>query len=169
MDTAPGVHAARMRVTPDESAARSRIHDLFAALSRRLRSTRVACGDFERVLSDSVTWRHGATAILLDPPYADGEEVYSAGDGRSEFARVAQWAEANGDDRRLRIALCGYDGTWTPPTGWTEVPWKAKGGYGSQRADGSNQNAKRERIWFSPGCVRIDAAENCGPLFGGAR
>ena len=167
MDSAPGVHAARMRVTVDESAMRSRIHDLFAALSRRVRGVRVACGDFERVLSDSVTWRNGTTAVLLDPPYADGEEVYSAGEGRSEFARAARWAEEHGADKRLRIALCGYEGTWTPPAGWSEVSWKAKGGYGSQRADGSNQNAKRERIWFSPGCVCIDAVENSGPLFGG--
>lgn len=36
---------------------------------------------------------------------------------------------------------------------WECVPWKAKGGYGSQRADGANDNAKRERIWFSPHCL----------------
>ena len=126
--------------------------DYLLALSDRFRRVRVACGSWERVLGDSVTWRHGATAILLDPPYADGEEVYQNG-GRSTFADVAAWAAENGTDERLRICLCGYDGTWATPAGWTEVPWKAAGGFGGQRKDGENVNAKRERLWFSPGCL----------------
>ena len=49
------------------------------------------------------------------------------------------------------------------PDSWDCVPWKAKGGYGSQRADGDNANAARERLWFSPHC--IDPAEIRHPLF----
>lgn len=143
---------------------RSRIAEVFAALSDRLRYTRVACGDFERVLSDSVTWRHGTTAILLDPPYADGDDVYTECD-HSTFVRVATWAAEHGEDKRLRICLCGYDGTWAPPAGWTTVPWKARGGYGGQRLDGENVNAKRERLWFSPGCIVPNAVKRQGTLF----
>ena len=149
---------------------RSRILETFQALSARLRGVRVACGDFERILSDSVTWRHGTTAILLDPPYADGEEVYSAGDDApGTFARAAAWAAEHGSDKRLRIALCGYEGTWSPPAGWSTIAWKAKGGYGGQRGEGKakNENAGRERIWCSPGCLRADDAVNAGPLFAG--
>lgn len=55
------------------STARSRLPEVFAALANRLRYVRVACGDFERILSDAVTWRHGTTGVFLDPPYpADG-------------------------------------------------------------------------------------------------
>lgn len=139
---------------------RTAILDTFQALSARLRSVRVTCGDFERILSDSVTWRHGTTAILLDPEYPEGADVYaeqSAHEGEQHvWHRAARWAVEHGEDTRLRIALCGYAGTWTPPPGWTEVPWKAKGGYGGQRKEGKNENADRERIWFSPGCVRGD-------------
>jgi len=153
---------------PSLAPSGSGILATFEALRDRMRHTRVACGDFERVLSDSVTWRHGTTAILLDAPYADGEEVYSAGeDPRGVFARTAKWAAEHGADKRLRICLCGYAGTWAPPEGWEEVPWKAHGGYGSQSKGEKNENARRERLWFSPGCLRADGVANSGPLFAG--
>ncbi len=154
-----GVHA---------KTTRSRILDVFTELAERLRYTRVACGDFERVLSDSVTWRHGTTAILLDPEYPEGADVYAEGSPREGnehvWFRAARWAAEHGEDARLRIALCGYAGTWTPPAGWAEVAWKAKGGYGGQRKDGTNENADRERVWFSPGCLVATPAQ--GSLFG---
>lgn len=43
-----------------------------ASLSARLDRTRVCCGEWDRVLGPSVTFRHGTTAVLLDPPYSDG-------------------------------------------------------------------------------------------------
>ena len=54
------------------------------------------------------------------------------------------------------MALCGYDGEHAMPDGWECVAWKARGGYGSQGdADGSGRaNSARERIWFSPYCLR---------------
>ena len=146
-------------------ATRSRILEVFVALSERLRYTRVACGDWRRILSDSVTWRHGTTAILLDPPYAEGDEVYSEG-GNSTFADVATWAAEHGTDERLRICLCGYAGTWAPPDGWVTVEWKAKGGYGSQsKKEGGDVNAARERLWFSPGCLRPEVRAPQASLF----
>ncbi len=47
---------------------------------------------------------------------------------------------------------------------WECVPWKAKGGYGSQRKDGSNDNAHRERLWFSPHCLKPNRHDDL-PLF----
>ncbi len=143
-------------------AGRGGLIDLFKQLQERMRRVRVSCGDWSRVLGDSVTWRHGMTAILLDPPYADGEMEYAAGSDGVAIA-CAAWARENGDNRQLRIALCGLEGEHDMP-GWSCVPWKARGGYGSQRADGSNDNRHRERIWFSPHCLNPDKGQTL--LFG---
>ena len=129
---------------------------LFDALQARLRSVRVCCGDWSRVTGDSVTWRHGLTGVLLDPPYADTADrdasLYRE-DSLSVAHDVRRWAIANGDNPLLRIALCGYEGEHDMPSSWECVPWKANGGYGGQSKDHDNPNAKRERIWFSPHCL----------------
>ncbi len=52
----------------------------------------------------------------------------------------------------MRIALCGYEGEHDMPASWACVPWKSRGGYGSQQKDGLNKNPARERLWFSPHC-----------------
>jgi hypothetical protein len=59
----------------------------------------------------------------------------------------------------MRIALCGYEGEHAAleAAGWEVVSWKAKGGYSNQRSDGDNGNKHRERIWFSPACLRPGA------------
>jgi len=156
MDSGRGMYAASLR--PTEPRSRTRIHDVFAQLSARLRCVRVTCGDFERILSDSVTWRHGTTAVLLDPEYPDGADVYTHSDKATGeehvWFRAARWAVEHGEDTRLRIALCGYADTWTPPSGWEEIAWKSKGGYGGQSKTKENVNSTRERIWFSPGCLK---------------
>jgi hypothetical protein len=54
----------------------------------------------------------------------------------------------------MRIALCGYEGEHEMPPEWECVSWKARGGYGNQRSEGDNENAKKERIYFSPACLR---------------
>lgn len=124
--------------------------EYFLTLSRRLRRTRVACGHWDRVLGDSVTWRHGMTGIVLDPPYDQGEMEYASHTGLS--SEVRHWCLENGNHELLRIALCGLEGEHDLP-GWDCVPWKGRGGYGSQRSEGKNENRKLERIWFSPNCV----------------
>ena len=37
--------------------------------------------------------------------------------------------------------------------GWTIFSWKAPGGYGNMSDKRGKDNAKRERIWFSPHCL----------------
>jgi DNA adenine methylase len=143
-----GVH----RKLPHLGDAGRGVFDLLAA---RLRRVRVACGDWTRVLGESVTIKHGVTGVLLDPPYSEGaDDLYSTHD-KSLSADVRAWALENGSNPLLRIALCGYEGEHDMP-GWQVVEWKAKGGYGSQAADG-NENSARERIWFSPACARAKA------------
>ena len=67
---------------------------------------------------------------------------------------VRKWAIENGGDPDLRIALCGYEGEHAMPESWECVAWKARGGYGSQGDGRGRQNAGRERIWFSPHCLK---------------
>lgn len=96
----------------------------------------------------------GTTGVFLDPPYPlDGRAVCYSHDSEDVWWRAYQWAIDNGDNPELRIALCGYEhpGAVFPPD-WEEVAWKASGGYG--RSARGKANARRERIWFSPGCLR---------------
>lgn len=90
-------------------------------------------------------------------PYADGAErtsdLYSSDSG--DVANdVRRWAIKNGDNPELRIALCGYEGEHEMPESWECIAWKARGGYGSQGNNSARENATRERIWFSPYCLR---------------
>ena len=127
------------------------------ALSARLRGVRICQGDWSRVCGESVTHRGGSilTGVFLDPPYLSAD---TAGDlYRTDSVDVAhavrEWAIANGGNKMMRIALCGYEGEHAMPADWECVAWKAQGGMGNQRADKSNGNAGRERIWFSPHCL----------------
>lgn len=130
------------------------IEGWFLALGRRLRSVRVACGDWRRVLSDA-SLAEDPTGILLDPPYSSDEHGVSYSADSGDVAdQVRAWAIEHGDRPNLRIALCGYAGEHAMPPSWEEVAWKANGGY-ANRADGRGRaNAERERIWFSPACQK---------------
>ena len=127
----------------------------FAALSSRLRNVRVACGEWHRVLGESVTVKHGITGVLLDPPYSADEHSVTYSADSDVAAQVREWAINNGSNPDLRIALCGYEGEHAMPHDWDCVKWKAQGGYGLQSDGDGRANASRERIWFSPACPRI--------------
>lgn len=125
----------------------------FEALSARLRDVRVACGEWDRVLSDAVTLHHGLTGVFLDPPYTEGDVQYSAGGCGGDVANAArEWAIANGENPDLRIALCGYEGEHAMPERWECVAWKARKGYQLKAA--ALEDRGRERIWFSPHCLK---------------
>lgn len=124
----------------------------------RLRTVRVACGDWSRVVTDSVTVRHGVTGVFLDPPY--GEEIEQtrvyATDAPDIARDVRRWCADKGDDPRLRIALCGYTGEGHEELerlGWTAYRWRASGGYGGGRGGVGDTNRRKETIWFSPHCL----------------
>src|SRR5262249_5067267 len=131
--------------------------DWFVALQERLRRVRVVCGDWKRVLGDSVL---GTTksrnsgmnpcGLFFDPPYSAGErdpDLY-AEDSGTIAAEVRAWCLERADDPDLRIALCGYEGEHEMPDTWTKYAWKAHRGYAGE----GNDNVHRERIWFSPHC-----------------
>ena len=143
---------------PGESDSTQLILGWMRELSGRLRRVRVACGDFERVLSDSVLQLRGGgldgmAGVLLDPPYPAGaneDDCYAGQDetASSVYGRAIAWATANACRPNLRIVVCGYEGLWTPPDGWTVRSWKNNAGY--RREKGQRQ----EVLWCSPHCVR---------------
>ncbi len=124
-------------------------------LQARLRRVRVCCGDWSRVLGPSPTVKLGMTAVFLDPPYAQSERDSTLYAVETEVsAAVREWAIANGDNPLLRICLAGYAGEHEMPATWEAVSWKAHGGYGSQGEGRGRENARREMLWFSPGCLK---------------
>ena len=136
-------------------------------LADRLRPVRVCCGHWARVCdSHSTMTRLGTTGVFLDPPYrkhlADGtrnraSHIYANDkiqDVNDLCDEVAAWCLKWGDDPEVRIALCGLEGEYPEiEAKWETLAWKASGGYGNQ-SGGVNENAARERVWFSPACVR---------------
>ena len=126
----------------------------FMALHERLRNVRVACGDWTRVVNDSVTTRHGLTGVFLDPPYAKGAMNYAAGGvGTSLSLDVQAWCAANGDNPLLRIVLCGHAGEHDAllARGWSIRNWAARKGYAVTAE--AVQNSADETLWCSPACV----------------
>jgi len=138
------------------------LRDYMRALSDRLRRVRVCCGDWSRVMGEAVMFPGPKlVAVFLDPPYADTANrkgnLYRV-DSLSVAHDVREWAIAHGNDKRYRIALCGYDGEHAMPDDWECIAGKGGGGqgYGGQSKSGYS-NAGRERIWFSPHCLRPQA------------
>ncbi len=145
------------RQLPHLSAGQGRsayIYEWFGALMDRMRGVRVAVGDWQRVLTDSVTVRHGLTAVFLDPPYTKGAMDYAAGGVGGELADKARaWCAKNGHDKRLRIVLCGHAGEHDGllQAGWHTRAWTARKGYA--RTDEAVENSASETLWCSPHCV----------------
>lgn len=156
----------------------------FGQLRDRMRTVRVCCGHWRRVCdSHSVTTRLGLTAIFLDPPYpthrGDGSasrdgSLYATDGDRDELDTirddVLQYCRERGQDPLMRICVAGYDtdGYAVLETeGWVVVPWKASGGYGNRgkKSGTKNENAERERLWFSPHCLLPGAGLVQGELF----
>jgi hypothetical protein len=130
------------------------ILDWFTSLHTRLRDVRVTCGDWGRVVKDSVTTRHGLSAVFLDPPYTKGAMDYAAGGVGTDLPlQVQAWCQANGQDKNLRIVLCGHAGEHDAllAHGWHTRTWTARKGYAL--SDEAVQNSKDETLWCSPHCV----------------
>lgn len=144
------------------------------ALAQRLRRVRVCCGDWSRICGPTPTWKRGMTGVFLDPPYsaeASRAKVYSCDD--MDVARdVRAWCLENGDNPLLRIALSGYAGEGheaLEEAGWEVLSWKAHGGYGTQGNGNGRANSTRERIFFSPHCLKPRRELVQGSLWAGAR
>ena len=147
----------------------------FRQLADRLRLVRTCYGHWSRICdSDSTLTRLGTTGVFLDPPYPSHREdngkksrdatLYASDKGSDLNAlrdEVRAWCIKWGSNPEIKIAVCGYEGdgyeTLVSEHGWEEHAWEASGGYGNQRkkkGQTKSENAKRERIWFSPACTK---------------
>lgn len=159
-----GVHRQRPHLNAGQGECARRNANMRAYMQQlcdRLRNVRVCCGDWSRVCTYTPTTYLGLTGVFLDPPYLaetpDGKtrtaELYRCEDTEVAHA-VREWAIEAGKNRMMRIALCGYEGEHDMPADWECMPWKAQGGMGMQNGEGDYENKHRERVWFSPGCIR---------------
>jgi hypothetical protein len=157
----------------------------FQSLRDRLRTVRVCCGDWKRVCgSESVTTRLGVTGVFFDPPYSSETgrtmSLYSQDCGKIAHS-VREYCIERGSNQEMRIVLAGYEGEHNEleKHGWGKVAWEAGGGY-ANRGQKKKENAKLERLWYSPHCVSADmplfvegddavATENVGALDGAER
>lgn len=132
---------------------KSNVNEVFTALCKRLGNVIILAGDWSRAVSKE-SLRFGThVAVLLDPPYEMSRSRVYAEDSSTIYAKVARWARDNGNNERLRIALCGYEGSFTKPDGWSEYAWST--GECDRRIDTQGaRNRSRERIWFSPHCLK---------------
>jgi hypothetical protein len=99
-------------------ASEPAIYEWMLALADRLRRVRVCCGDWKRVLGPSATEKIGVTGVFLDPPYsaeADRDPSIYSQEDLDVAHRVREWALEHGDNPKLRIALCGYEGEHEMP------------------------------------------------------
>lgn len=128
------------------------LYEYLRQLSERLRRVRVCCGDWTRVLTPSVTTYIGTCGVFLDPPYAHDLRERCYAEDHDISAEVCAWALTHGEDENFRIALCGYEGEHDMPSTWDCIPWKAHGGY--SRTERGVANRSRERVWFSPHCLK---------------
>lgn len=152
-DTGRGVNRATGGMTRS-----AYIRQWFGQLHERLRDVRVTCGDWSRVVKDSVTTRHGLSAVFLDPPYTKGAMDYAAGGCGGELAmQVQAWCADNGTNLLLRIVLCGHAGEHDAllARGWSIRRWKAGSGYAL--SDEARENAASETLWCSPHCISVNS------------
>ena len=136
------------------------IYEWFDLLQDRMRDVRVTCGDWSRVVKDSVTTRHGLTGLFLDPPYTKGAMDYSAGGVGGDLATaVRDWCAAHGQDKGLRIVLCGHAGEHDAllSHGWVTHQWTARKGYAL--TDEAVENSASETVWASPHCIAVTKAQ----------
>jgi len=160
-DAGQGVLRKRIHLNPHGSGVNrsslDSLADYMTALAERMRRVRVCCGDWSRVMGNTPTQTYTPAAIFLDPPYADTakrtDDLYRVDCDQVAHA-VREWCIANGDNPKLRICLAGYEGEHAMPDTWECVAWKAQGGYSNLGNAAGRENTARERLWFSPHCVR---------------
>ena len=131
----------------------------FLALKTRLRRVRVCCGDWARVVTNGALAYGDSVGVFLDPPYSGDvrdKNLYRI-DDHDVAVEVRDWAIQNGENKRNRIVLAGYEDEHAAkmPDTWTVKAYSANRCYGSSgNAESANtKNRHKERLWFSPGCL----------------
>lgn len=137
---------------------RGNLNNIFCRLAVRLQRVRILCGEWERALTKVVTlwadpqykWTCG---VFLDPPYENYEKLYGEVESRVS-TRVREWALANGDHPRFRIALCGTyaEHAGYMPDSWECLAWTGHHEWGEKDESNTRHN---ECVWFSPHCHKV--------------
>lgn len=162
------------KALPILSSAGGGIHGLtfdmdeqFSKFASRVKKVRVACGNWKRVVSPAVLWKNKGltngemTGVFLDPPYQQEmreKKIYQH--DQDVFSDVVSWALENGENEKMRIAVCGYDPDQEIfPSSWEKLSWSADGGMaGLSKGTKTRgkENSKKEVIWFSPHCLKVE-------------
>ena len=162
-----GVNRKRPMLAGEYSAERrpTNREDLvqyFQSLAARLRRVRVCCGDWSRVVTNGAMAYGATVGVFLDPPYLGDvrtKDLYRV-DNHDIANVVREWAIANGDDKRLRIVLAGYEDEHAKkmPDTWRKLEWMGNKCYGTTASigskEGNDSNRANERLWFSPHCLK---------------
>jgi site-specific DNA-adenine methylase len=136
--------------------------DWFKTLQERTRRVRVCSGDWQRIMTPSVTYNNKGlspkdiTGVFLDPPYSKkGRDTVYKSDN-DVYNDVCKWAIDNQDNDRMRIIVCGYSDDYEFPDTWKKYSWSANGGLANLGNNRGKMNAKKETIYFSPSCLKIE-------------
>lgn len=114
---------------------------LFQSYKDRLQNVTVYYGDWSHLANAAL--RVNNAAIMLDPPYGERNSTQKIYDHHSlKVADQCRRFALAAASPKLKIALCGYAGEYAMPNDWEELPWFSQWGRG------------RERIWFSPHCLK---------------
>lgn len=133
----------------------------FDVLSKRLRNVKVVCGEWHRVCGGNWQDSKGTVGIFFDPPYSDAAKrdpkIYSQ-ESLTVAHEVRNWCIERGNLPNYRIVLAGYVGEHEELAkhGWTSKNWKANGGYSNKGKAKVNNNRKKEILWISPHCLKLD-------------
>ena len=136
------------------------IKEWFDKLSERLRNVKVVVGDWTQVCGGNWQTKLGVCGIFFDPPYsaeAERDGDLYAKENLHVAHDVREWAAIRGASAKYRICIAGYEGEGheaLEKIGWDYVCWKAIGGYANQGDRGGKENRHRERLWFSPHCLK---------------
>ena len=109
------------------------------------------CRDWKRLLTKAALQpgkgKNKVIGIFFDPPYSEnnreGSLIYGEHDSFTVADEVYAWGVEHGDDKKFRIAMCGYNGDFKPPLGWLTLHWTGM----------VHGKKKDECIWFSPWCL----------------
>ena len=144
------------------STKEQNIHQYLAALSRRIETTRIACGDWRRVLTNAAL--HAGqppqtVGLFLDPPYATSGDLYAPTNHGGPITisdDVRAWCRDEAPvDQGLKIILCGYEDEHDELLGhgWTKTAGQhTTCGYLKDKT----RAGRTEQLWLSPACVNPD-------------
>ena len=118
----------------------------------------MVCGDWTRVCGGDWQDNLGVVGMFFDPPYGVTDRrknIYHC-DSTTVAGEVLEWCKNHGGIETYRIVLSGYEEyEELGNLDWTSKSWTAHGGY-SNLGKGKNQNRKREKLWFSPHCLKME-------------